>query len=104
MGQLAHFDQEKLYHMFGIDAELLIDHAWGRETATISDIKAYTPKSRSLTSGQVLMKDYSFENGKLIVKEMVDMINVARAYETNQKVIQTYDSTLETAVTQIGRL
>lgn len=74
MGQLAHFDQEKLYHMFGIDAELLIDHAWGRETATISDIKAYTPKSRSLTSGQVLMKDYSFENGKLIVKEMVDML------------------------------
>lgn len=74
MGELAHFDQEKLYGMFGVDAELLIDHAWGRETATISDIKAYTPKARCLTSGQVLMKDYSFENGKLIVKEMVDML------------------------------
>lgn len=74
MGELAHFDENILYDMFGIDAELLIDHAWGREPVTISDIKAYTPKSRSLSSGQVLMKDYSFENGKLIVKEMMDLL------------------------------
>lgn len=74
MRQLAHFDQDTLYKMFGIDAELLTDHAWGREPVTIADIKAYTPKHKSLTSGQVLMKDYSFESGKLIVKEMMDLL------------------------------
>ena len=60
--------------MFGIDAELLIDHAWGRETATIADIKAYKPKTNCLTAGQVLMCDYSFEDGELIIKEMMDLL------------------------------
>lgn len=74
MGELAHFDEDVLYQMFGIDGELLMDHAWGREPVTIADIKAYAPKSRHLTSGQVLMKDYSYESGKLIVKEMMDQL------------------------------
>jgi Nucleotidyltransferase/DNA polymerase involved in DNA repair len=70
MGQLAHADEELLYGTFGIDAELLIDHAWGREPVTIADIKAYKSKTNSITSGQVLMRDYSFEEGKLIIRKI----------------------------------
>ncbi|MGI5888365.1 MAG: DNA repair protein [Oscillospiraceae bacterium] len=73
MGQLAHYDEESLYRAFGIDAELMIDHAWGREPTTIADIKKYRPKSSSLSTGQVLMRDYDFEEARLIVKEMVDL-------------------------------
>lgn len=72
MEDVAHADETILYRLFGIDAELLIDHAWGRESATMADIKAYKPKSNSLSSGQVLMRDYSWEEGILIVKEMLD--------------------------------
>lgn len=74
MEQVAHADERMLYHMFGIDAELLIDHAWGRETTTIADIKAYKVKSTTLTSGQVLSRDYTNEECLLIVKEMADML------------------------------
>ena len=74
MGDLAHADAEMLFHMFGVDAELLIDHAWGRESATIADIKAYSPKTNSLSSGQVLPRNYSFEECRLIVKEMLNQL------------------------------
>lgn len=74
MEQVAHADEDTLYKAFGIDAELLIDHAWGREPTTIADIKAYKPKTNCLTSGQVLMRDYSFEEGKLIIREMMDLM------------------------------
>ena len=74
MGAVARAPEELLYRMFGIDAELLIDHAWGREPVTIADIKAYRSKTNCLTSGQVLMRDYSFEEGELIVKEMMDQL------------------------------
>lgn len=74
MRQIAEMDEDFLYSLFGIDAELLIDHAWGREPVTISDIKAYKPKINSLSSGQVLMRDYSFEEGRLIVREMMDLL------------------------------
>ncbi|MFR5601078.1 MAG: DNA repair protein [Lachnospiraceae bacterium] len=74
MGQLAQTDERALYRMFGVDAELLIDHAWGRETVTMADIKAYQPKSTSISSGQVLGCPRAFEEGKLIVKEMVDLL------------------------------
>lgn len=74
MGQIAQADEDVLYKTFGIDAELLIDHAWGREPTTIADIKAYKPKSNSLTSGQVLMRDYSFTEGRLVLKEMLDLL------------------------------
>ncbi len=74
MRELAKADEDFLYHIFGIDAELLIDHAWGREPVTIAEIKAYRPASQSLSSGQVLMKDYSFKDGELIVKEMSDLL------------------------------
>lgn len=74
MGELAAMDEDVLYRHFGIDAELLIDHAWGRETTTIEDIKAYKPRNHSITSGQVLMCDYNFEDGRLIIKEMTDLM------------------------------
>ena len=74
MGDIAHSDEDLLYHLFGVDAELLIDHAWGREPATITDIKNYKSQSSCLTSGQVLMCDYQYEEGKLIVKEMMDLL------------------------------
>ena len=74
MGDIAHSDEDFLYHLFGIDAELLIDHAWGREPVTIADIKAYKPETNGLSSGQVLGCDYPFEDGKLIVKEMMDLL------------------------------
>ena len=63
--------------MFGIDAELLIDHAWGKESATIKDIKKYKTRSTSISSGQVLPRDYKYEEGKLIVKEMIDNLSLS---------------------------
>lgn len=74
MRQIAEMDETFLYEQFGIDAELLIDHAWGREPVTMADIKGYHSKSNCLSSGQVLMRDYDFEEGKLIVKEMMDLM------------------------------
>ena len=74
MEQVAMADEKALYKMFGVDAELLIDHAWGRETVTMADIKAYRPKVHSISSGQVLPRDYFYEEGMLIVKEMADVL------------------------------
>lgn len=74
MEDIANTPEELLYKWFGIDAELLIDHAFGRESTTIKDIKGYRAKSNSLASGQVLMRDYTFSEARLIVKEMVDSL------------------------------
>lgn len=74
MEEIAHARESLLYKSFGIDAELSIDHAWGREPVTIADIKAYRPKNTSLSSGQVLPRDYSYEEGILVVKEMADLL------------------------------
>jgi len=74
MSDIAHTDEKRLYQLFGIDAEYLIDHAWGREPTTIEEIKAYKSRANSLSSGQVLFHDYNFDEGLLIVKEMVDLL------------------------------
>lgn len=74
MEDIAEADENFLYRLFGIDAELLIDHAWGREPVTMADIKSYKSHSNCLGSGQVLACDYSFEKGLLIVKEMMDLL------------------------------
>ncbi|MDL2302475.1 DNA repair protein [Lachnospiraceae bacterium OttesenSCG-928-D06] len=74
MEDIAHAKESLLYQLFGIDAELLIDHAWGRETTTMADIKSYKSKNSSLSSGQVLPRDYSYEECRLIVKEMTDAL------------------------------
>lgn len=74
MEEIAHARESLLYKAFGIDAELLIDHAWGREPVRIADIKAYRPKNTSFSSGQVLPRDYEYEEGVLVVKEMADLL------------------------------
>ena len=67
-------NEELLYRTFGVNAELLIDHAWGIEPCTIADIKAYRPSANSISSGQVLHCPYSNEKAKLIVREMIDLL------------------------------
>lgn len=75
MGDVArcsHYEEGKLFKLFGVNAELLIDRAWGWEPTTIADIKAYKPSSNSLSVGQVLKCPYDYEKTKLIVREMID--------------------------------
>ena len=74
MKDISEADEDLLYKLFGIDAELLIDHANGIEPVTIKDIKEYKSDTNSLSSGQVLSRDYSFEEGKIIIKEMMDLL------------------------------
>lgn len=69
-----YYNEELLYSLFGVNAELLIDHAWGWEPCTIADIKAYKPESNSIGSGQVLQSPYSFDKAKLVVREMTDLL------------------------------
>ena len=73
-GDSDYYNEDLLYDMFGVNAELLIDHAWGWEPATIDLIKAYRPETNSLSSGQVLQCPYDAEKGKLIVREMTDLL------------------------------
>ncbi len=75
LGTLSDYHNEDLlYRLFGVNAELLIDHAWGIEPCLISHIKAYKPESNSIGSGQVLKEPYTFEKGRLIVWEMTDLL------------------------------
>ncbi|HZJ99833.1 MAG TPA: DNA methylase, partial [Tissierellaceae bacterium] len=67
-------NEDLLYDLFGINAELLIDHAWGWEPCTIADIKSYKPSAKSIGSGQVLQSAYTYEKAKLIVYEMTDLL------------------------------
>lgn len=70
------YDEDSLYKLFGINAELLIDHAWGIEPATIADIKSYKPQSNSLSNGQVLSEPYCCDKARLIVREMADNLSL----------------------------
>lgn len=69
-----YYNEELLYRLFGINAELLIDHAWGYEPCTMEQIKAYKPTTNSLGSGQVLHCPYTYEKAKVVVREMTDML------------------------------
>ena len=73
MYDVAHTDPKRLYKEFGINAEYLIDHACGKESCTIADIKKYKPKTNSITNSQVLFEDYSFEKARLVLKEMIEL-------------------------------
>lgn len=87
--------EELLYRLFGINAELLIDHAWGWEPCTMKDIKSYRTESNSLSSGQVLHEPYSFEDARLVVWEMSDLLAldlVSKGLDTDQMVLSVgYD-------------
>ncbi len=71
-----YYNEDLLYKLFGVNAELLIDHAWGWEPTEISDIKSYRPESSSLSSGQVLQEPYEFSKAKLVLKEMADLLSL----------------------------
>lgn len=84
------YNEALLYKLFGVNAELLIDHAWGWESCTIADIKAYRPSANSLGSGQVLQRPYPAEKAKLILLEMTDLLVldlVKKGLVTNQMVV-----------------
>ena len=93
MGDIARTsidNEDLLYKLLGINAELLIDHAWGWEPVEIKDIKAYRPATNSLSSGQVLHTPYNYEDTKLIVKEMTELLTldlVKKNLVTNQIVL-----------------
>lgn len=73
-GPGEYYNENLLYKLFGVNAELLIDHAWGWEPCTIDEIKAYRPGSSSLGSGQVLQCAYPFEKARLVAREMADQL------------------------------
>ncbi len=100
MGDIANcsvYNEELLYKLFGINAELIIDHAWGWESCTIEAIKNYKPSSRSISQGQVLKCPYSFEKAKLIIREMTELLVlelVEKCLVTDQMILTVgYDST-----------
>lgn len=73
MYDIAHYNQDILYKEFGINAEYIIDHAWGREPTTIADIKRYKPSSNSISNSQILFEDYEYSDALLVLKEMVEL-------------------------------
>ncbi len=93
MGDIARVslkNEDLLYKLFGINAELLIDHAWGYEPVTIKDVQSYKPKSSSICSGQVLHSPYNYEQTKIIVKETAELLAldlVSKNLVTNQIVL-----------------
>ena len=95
MGDIAAYSlvesgEDRLYKLFGVNAELLIDHSWGWEPCTIEDIRAYKPENKSIGSGQVLHCPYDFDKAKLIVREMTDLLVldlVEKRLVTNQIVL-----------------
>ena len=92
----SYYNEDLLYSLFGVGAKFLIDHAWGYEPCTISDIKGYRPASKSIGSGQVLHTPYGFGAARLILKEMTDALSlelVDKGYLTSQMVLTVgYDA------------
>ena len=93
MGDIARASiasEEFLYRLFGIDAEILIDHAWGIEPCTLADIKAYRPRAHSLSVGQVLPRPYAFDEARLVFAEMVEQLSmdlVAKGLATSMDLV-----------------
>ena len=107
-----YYNEDLLYKLFGVNAELLIDHAWGWEPCTIADIKAYKPEAKSIGSGQVLQEPYPFEKARLVADEMADALAldlVSKNLVTDQIVmtvgydIANKDYKGETTVDRYGR-
>ena len=104
MGDVARMSvkaEDVLYRAFGVNAELLIDHAWGWEPVTIAEIKAYKPESSSISSGQVLQDPYEFKKGRVVAMEMADQLAldlVEKHLVTDQLILTVgYDTTNLTA-------
>ncbi|MCR5829483.1 MAG: DNA methylase [Lachnospiraceae bacterium] len=90
------YNEELLYKTFGVNAQLIIDHAWGYEPCTIAAVKACKPKSKSLSTGQVLKEPYPFDKARIVIREMADKLVlelVEKGYETDRIVIDIgYDT------------
>lgn len=100
MGDIARCslkNEDFLYQLFGVNAELLIDHSWGHEPTTIQDVKNYQPEARSLSSGQVMHNPYNYQKSTLIVKEMAELLALEmleKGFTTDQLVLHlNYDVT-----------
>jgi len=99
MGKLARCsieNEELLYQLFGVNAELLIDHAWGWEPVTMQDVKAYKPDTNSLSNGQVLQEGYDYKKAKVVVMEMADemSMNLVKHHLVTDQIVLTinYDA------------
>ena len=99
MGKLARMsvqDEELLYRLFGVNAELLIDHAWGWEPCTMEAVKAYRPETNSFSSGQVLQEPYSFKKARVVIQEMAEgmALDLVRKRLTTDQLVLTvgYDA------------
>ena len=101
-------NEDLLFKLFGVNAELLIDHAWGVEPCTMKDIKSYKPSINSLGSGQVLHDPYDYTKTKLIVKEMIDLLTLDLVskkkviYDTDWSDLQTTKDNRITMITCIA--
>ncbi len=96
MGELARaslYNREWFYRTFGIDAQIMIDHAWGWEPVTMADVKAYTPRENSICEGQVLSEPYPHDKARIIVREMTD----ALVFRLTEKRLRTSSVTLDLA-------
>lgn len=85
-----YYNEDLLYKMFGVNAELLIDHAWGYEPCTLAEVKSYRPQRKSLVSGQVLQNAYTYEKTRIVVREMMELLAldlVEKGLLTNQIVL-----------------
>ena len=94
MGELARasiYNEDMLFQEFGIDAEIMIDHAWGLEPCTMAEIKAYKPSTNSLSEGQVLSEPYDYEHARIIVAEMADSL----VFQLTDKGLDTDSLTLD---------
>jgi DNA polymerase V len=99
MGKLARMsmqNEELLYDLFGVNAELLIDHAWGWEPCTIEAVKAYHPETNSFSSGQVLQEPYTFQKARVVIKEMAEgmALNLVQKHLVTDQLVLTvsYDT------------
>lgn len=95
-----YYNEDLLYNLFGVNAELLIDHAWGWEPCTIKDIKSYKPSSKSLGSGQVLHHSHDFESALIVVKEMAYelAINLTRKNSATNQIVLTIGYDVENLI------
>lgn len=98
LGKATDFlNEDLLYKLFGVNAELLIDHAWGYEPCTMKDIRSYRPRSNSLSSGQVLKEPYTFEKARIIVREMTELLvlDLVRKNLTTDQLVLTVGYDIE---------
>ena len=88
MRDITEFDEDALYREFGVNAELLIDHAWGREPCLMSDIKGYKSKSHSISSSQILPTNYSFEDARVVMREMIQngCYDLSRYHQSTEQI------------------